>query len=116
MIARLARDINPHAPGAGVMAGSANDNGPGTQEPDEVKVSRPVREWRRGGRPPRRPELGGSYKLYNQHRHTFLHSPYARRTTGKSATVVPTGARRRWNKELCLSYLRQRRLLHPLRR
>jgi len=39
------------------------DKDPRTEQPDEVKVSRPVREWRRepalnavkGGRPPRRP-------------------------------------------------------------
>jgi hypothetical protein len=32
-----------------------NDNGPRTEEPDEAKVSRPILERRRGGRPPRRP-------------------------------------------------------------
>ena len=26
-----------------------------SEEPDEGKLSRPVREWRRGGQPPRRP-------------------------------------------------------------
>jgi hypothetical protein len=31
------------------------DKDPHTEEPDEAKVSRPVREWRRGGRLPRRP-------------------------------------------------------------
>ena len=35
----------------------ADDNSPYSQEPDEVKVSCPVRNWRWGGRPPRRPEL-----------------------------------------------------------
>jgi hypothetical protein len=35
----------------------AGDNSPYSQEPDEVKVSCPVRNWRRGGKPPRRPEL-----------------------------------------------------------
>jgi len=34
--------------------GCADDNGPNTQEPDEVKVSRPVRKQRRGQRWPRR--------------------------------------------------------------
>jgi len=44
-------------------ANGVYDKDPRTEEPDEVKVSRPVREWRRepalnaakGGRPPRRP-------------------------------------------------------------
>jgi hypothetical protein len=33
----------------------ADDNSPYSEEPDEAKVSRPVREWRRGQRWPRRP-------------------------------------------------------------
>ena len=34
---------------------SVYDNDPYSEKPDEVKVSRPVWEWRRGRRLPRRP-------------------------------------------------------------
>ena len=37
------------------------DKDPVTEEPDEANVSRPVREWRRGGRLPRRPYLARSW-------------------------------------------------------
>jgi len=36
----------PSERGRVITASSAYDKGPGAQEPDEVKVSRPVREWR----------------------------------------------------------------------
>ena len=33
----------------------ANDNGPYPEEPYDGKLSRTIREWRWGGRPPHRP-------------------------------------------------------------
>ena len=36
-------------------ANGADDNSPRTEEPRDAKVSSAVLEWRRGGRPPRRP-------------------------------------------------------------